>query len=351
MVPRREIQANRAGYHTPDTLGQQDMAEVDYDPHTHGYDPVYGAAPAPHSRKWVNVAGALVSVAMLLGAGVWGYRIAVRDVMGIPVIKAMEGPMRVAPENPGGTVTAHQGLSVNDVAAVGVATPLPEEIVLAPRPLDLSDEDVAGLAPEPPPELVAPVAPAAQPPVQPLLATPSAEDAGQMDPLTSVAPLAEADPPAEGEALVLAEPVTVPDAAAAPEFTPPPVVPGGVGASLRPMPRPATIAPPAPSPDAIATAIAAATKEIDASTLPSGTRLVQFGAYDSADQARTEWDKIVGRYGELFADKGRVIQSAESGGRTFYRLRAQGFSDEADARRFCAAITAEGAECIPVTLR
>ncbi|MFD1809072.1 SPOR domain-containing protein [Gemmobacter lanyuensis] len=38
-------------------------------------------------------------------------------------------------------------------------------------------------------------------------------------------------------------------------------------------------------------------------------------------------------------------------GRTFYRLRAQGFSDEADARRFCAAITAEGAECIPVTLR
>ena len=45
MVPRREIQANRAGYHTPDTLGQQDMAEVDYDPHTHGYDPVYGARP------------------------------------------------------------------------------------------------------------------------------------------------------------------------------------------------------------------------------------------------------------------------------------------------------------------
>ncbi|MFD1809073.1 hypothetical protein ACFSHQ_16160 [Gemmobacter lanyuensis] len=79
-------------------MGQQDMAEVDYDPHTHGYDPVYGAAPAPHSRKWVNVAGALVSVAMLLGAGVWGYRIAVRDVMGIPVIKAMEGPMRVAPK-------------------------------------------------------------------------------------------------------------------------------------------------------------------------------------------------------------------------------------------------------------
>ena len=172
-----------------------------------------------------------------------------------------------------------------------------------------------------------------------------------MDPLTSVAPLAEADPPVEGEALVLAEPVTVPDATAAPEFTPPPVVPGGVGASLRPMPRPATIAPPAPSPDAIATAIAAATKEIDASTLPSGTRLVQFGAFDSEDEARAAWDKIAGQFGELMAGKGRVIQSATSGGRTFYRLRAEGFGDEADARRFCSALTAENTDCIPVTLR
>ena len=35
----------------------------------------------------------------------------------------------------------------------------------------------------------------------------------------------------------------------------------------------------------------------------------------------------------------RVIQTAESGGRTFYRLRAAGFADEADARRFCSAST------------
>jgi hypothetical protein len=46
-----------------------------------------------------------------------------------------------------------------------------------------------------------------------------------------------------------------------------------------------------------------------------------------------------------------VIQSAESGGRTFYRLRAEGFADEDDARRFCAAITAEGPDCIPVAVR
>ena len=46
-----------------------------------------------------------------------------------------------------------------------------------------------------------------------------------------------------------------------------------------------------------------------------------------------------------------VVQSAQSGGRTFYRLRAHGFAGEDDARRFCAALLAENAACIPVAQR
>ncbi len=49
--------------------------------------------------------------------------------------------------------------------------------------------------------------------------------------------------------------------------------------------------------------------------------------------------------------KDRLIQRAESGGRTFYRLRAMGFDDLADARRFCSALVAEEAACIPVVVR
>ena len=51
------------------------------------------------------------------------------------------------------------------------------------------------------------------------------------------------------------------------------------------------------------------------------------------------------------AGKGLVLQPAESGGRTFYRLRATGFEDEDDARRFCAAFVAQSATCIPVPQR
>jgi len=67
--------------------------------------------------------------------------------------------------------------------------------------------------------------------------------------------------------------------------------------------------------------------------------------------ARQEWDRLSDRFGEYLEDKNRVIQKAQSGGRTFYRLRALGFADLSDARRFCSALVAEKAECIPVVTR
>jgi hypothetical protein len=86
-------------------------------------------------------------------------------------------------------------------------------------------------------------------------------------------------------------------------------------------------------------------------SLPAGTRLAQLGAYESAEVARAEWDRISGRFGDYLEGKKRVIQRAESGGRTFYRLRAMGFADLSDARRFCSALVAGNADCIPVTTR
>ena len=82
-----------------------------------------------------------------------------------------------------------------------------------------------------------------------------------------------------------------------------------------------------------------------------GTRLVQLGAFDSADGARAEWTRLQGRFGDLMAGKAIIVQPAESGGQTFFRLRAFGFSDEDDARRFCSALLSEDTACIPVAHR
>jgi len=127
---------------------------------------------------------------------------------------------------------------------------------------------------------------------------------------------------------------------------------GGIGRSLRPRLRPDVS-------QAVAVAVAAASAdrsasaaaEVDAATIPAGTRLAQLGAFASREIAVEEWDRLADRFDEYLADKDRVIQKASSGGRTFYRLRALGFEDLSDARRFCSALVAERAECIPVVTR
>ena len=101
-----------------------------------------GAEGQPKSIKSVvNLLGAVTSLALVVGVGVWGYKLVIRDVSGVPVIRAAEGPMRIQPEDPGGRQALHQGLSVNDVAAEGTAAKPADRLILAPEPLDLSLED------------------------------------------------------------------------------------------------------------------------------------------------------------------------------------------------------------------
>jgi hypothetical protein len=86
----------------------------------------------------------------------------------------------------------------------------------------------------------------------------------------------------------------------------------------------------------------------EVTSVPAGTHLVQLGAYDSADTARKEWTRITGQFEEYFDGKSRLVQEATSGGRQFFRLRATGFADINDARRFCATLQSEDTACIPV---
>ncbi|MEP5004133.1 MAG: SPOR domain-containing protein, partial [Paracoccaceae bacterium] len=125
----------------------------------------------------------------------------------------------------------------------------------------------------------------------------------------------------------------------------------GLKVSLRPQIRPRGKPQAAVIRVAAAATVAQGTNEVDASTLPVGTRLVQLGAYDSTAIAREQWDRLNASFGDYLTGKDRVIQQAKSGGRIFYRLRAMGFSDLSDARRFCSALVAEGADCIPVVIR
>ena len=328
-----------------------DSAHGDRAPHQH---PEYSVAGANPITKLTNITGALVSLALVVGVGVWGYKLLVRDVSGVPVVRAAAGDMRVRPENPGGELATNQGLSVNKVAAIGSSEDRAEEVHLAPKPTDLAEEDQpmpeieeAMLTPAP---RTAPQAVPEPAVVTPAPAAPNAEDitaaiqSGSVNDLVAqltqgVAPMTA---PQDETVPVLAS-VAAQDISAA-------VISGGdMRVSLRPPQRPVRAA--ARSVAAAATPAAATAGELDAASLPAGTRLVQLGAFDTPEIARAQWGKLNARFAPFMTGKNRIVMEAKSGGRTFYRLRAQGFEDIGDARRFCSALVAESVDCIPVVTR
>ena len=250
------------------------------------HETLRGADPGESAfARVMTVTGALASLALVGGIGLWGYETIMRDVSGIPVVQALDGPMRETPDTPGGRTAANQGLSVSAVAARGAAAPPADRLILAPSPLELSVEDAAG-----------------------------AESADRR--------AADArGPDATGD---------------------------GLGRSLRPRPRPDTLDPVA---FAIASLTRARMQDVAPESLPPGTHLAQIGAFGSDEMARAEWGRLSGRLGDLLDGKRRVVQTAETGARTLYRLRAEGFADRADTRRFCSALQAEGIDCIPVVTR
>jgi hypothetical protein len=223
--------------------------------------------------------GGAVSLALVLGAGVWTWRLMERETAGVPVIRAEQGPMRVAPEKPGGDRAAHQGLSVSHVAAREGEVSLADRLRLAPRGADLAAADMP-----PDPDAVA------------------------------------ATDLAVAEALGLDTAV---------------LIPASAQIAARPAPRPAP-----------------RLRKVDiAATAPSGGEAIQLGAFPTEARAAAGWVDLVTRFPDLLDGTERRLERVERGGRTFWRLRAGGFADLADARRVCAALAAGAAECVPVVRR
>ena len=320
------------------------MANIPYSHNmgAHGYSSGGDSSPMNSSNSLnniTNMVAAGLSMALIVGVGVWGYKLMVRDVTGLPVVQAISGEMRVLPDNPGGELALNQGLAVNEVAAAGTAAALTDTLVLAPKPVVLAVEDTPISA-----QVVAPV----QQPASLDFSAPIADLDGLVSSQTAT------DTPEAGTVEDLIRQLTqsadpISNVSAATNITDETATQAaGLRRSLRPLLRPNS----APSVVIPVSAPAKATvTDVDPTSVPAGTRLVQLGAFDSAEVARSQWDKIEGRFGDFLQGKSRIVQKANSGGRTFYRLRAMGFSDLSDARRFCSALLAENADCIPVVTR
>ena len=266
--------------------------------------------------------GSVVSAALLAGGVYWAFSIASRDVTQIPVVSAQITPIREAPENPGGKATENQGLNVTQVAAME-NPPVAETIVLAPVAQPLADEDL-----------------------------PTAERLQMASSILATAQEVETELAVDMNALADAiiagkEPLS--------DVQPMPVrieganIEQALRLALAVDEKPSGISPPRTTirPKLRPSATQAAVRLPAAPAIAAGSALVQFGAYDSQSVAEQEWTRISAKLASFLGTQTRVIQEVESGGRKFYRLRAAGFNDIGEARRFCSAVS-EQAECYPV---
>ena len=275
--------------------------------------------------------GAVLSLSLLAGAIGWSYKLVVRDINQIPIVRAQLGPLRVAPDNPGGLTAANQGLSVTQLA-VNEKPLLSDEINLAPAAEILNEETSASLLRE--------VDKLNQIDETYEIKEINAENTISLDGSSGamkgetaskteslVAQVAFSQKKVEIEnAVSLALSITS-------EFDP-------SLTSLRPKTRPRSVQ---------------QNRELivskkPMSKLPIGSAIVQLGAFDSKSLAESEWRRFEKLLGSILAPKQMIIQKAESGGKIFYRLRASGFNDISDARQFCTAISDKVA-CIPVVTR
>jgi hypothetical protein len=216
-----------------------------YAPQDHSFEASSSAPPpARPVSKTMNGLGALISIALVIGVGVWGYRLAVRDVSGVPVVAALDGPMRIQPEDPGGELASYQGLTVNAVQAEGQAEPTADRLVLAPKPIELLAGDGVVLAPS----VVLPVTPTAldrptlEIPADAPVASPLPEGLSEPTPDSPV--IAEATipairPPVKPDPPVVQEPA--PSAETDTALTPEPVISEVADAEVETITAPAAL--------------------------------------------------------------------------------------------------------------
>ena len=279
--------------------------------------------------------GTALSLVLLAGAIGWSYQLIVRDINQIPIVRAQLGPLRVAPDNPGGLTAANQGLSVTQLA-VNEKPLLSNEIHLAPAAEILNLENLALQIPE---EVKSNTDDGtfeikevnAENSLNLKIVSNEIDAGSGSKDETVLSKVAFSQKKMEIEnavslALSIAE------------------GPVAWHTSLRPKIRPISF-------------FRNNKKSLDhvvtnepIAEPPIGSAVVQLGAFESKNLAKSEWQRFEKLLGSILISKKMLVQQAESGGKIFYRLRASGFDDISDARQFCTAISDKVA-CIPVVTR
>ncbi|MGP2492720.1 SPOR domain-containing protein [Mesorhizobium sp. PUT5] len=327
-------------------------------------------------RRGLLIAGVIGAVAVVGGLGAFALSFGGKGASDAPaIVKADNQPIKVKPENPGGTVIPNQDNKVYDAVAKGAKPAAPAQQTLvakAEEPVDVTAQEpqarIVNLSAQEEVDAAAPTMPAQAGKSEDRIVQTddAAAPAGQDTPLVtprkvrtmvvkpdgSLVPREEAAPvqvaavePIDPAPQHVAAPAAQ-DADAVAPAAQAPAKPAAQSQSVTPARAP--VAPQRPSdqpvnvvgevkPDQVAS--------IDSGAAAAGSWSVQIASQPTAESAQATYDDLARRYAGVLQGRSASIVKAEVAGKgTFYRVRVATQSRN-DAIALCTSYKAAGGNC------
>ena len=260
-------------------------------------------------RRTLIWIGLILSISIFVFLIIWGFSLNVSENAEIPVVKAKIKEARIISENPGGQIINYQGLSVNNVQEQGAAQVTAKRILLAPKPVELKEKDLA---------------------ITEIKKTDNLDDLGNtminQPKKTIVLKETEEDKQLTDDSNKLSA--------------------LALDRSRKPWAREMLNSKNTEKALEIAE-VEIAEVEITEAKIKRGTNLIQLGSYSTRKEAQEAWASFLKRNGTIFKNKKRSIQKFDSS-RYPFRLRASGFTTLNDSRDFCILLRGLIPTCLPM---
>ena len=283
-----------------------------------------------------SIFGAVISLNLILWAGYWTYNIISRDINGIPIVAAQPGPLRVAPDTPGGIEAENIELAVTKIASQELP-PNPKAVELAPSTEKLTPDDLTIFQAIKQKKIIDRQA-ALNNQIHLGVIEPNLSKEISLEPVNTVTNTAnysitenQSELVAAALALALKPSADnlIGNAVAQNKFK-----------QIKPRPRPNSLL--EVSVSTTETVIRPAHASVE-----RGLAVVQFGTFATETVAFEEWDRLSKNLSVILDGRPKYVERIKRNGNEIYRLRLGGFVNIDDASRFCSAVISQE-NCVPV---
>ena len=305
---------------------------------------VYSASAVGDSNKDIqnsklsifSIFGAIISLNLILWAGYWTYNIISRDINGIPIVAAQPGPLRVAPDTPGGIEAENIELAVTKIASQELP-PNPKAVELAPSTEKLTPDDLTIFQAIRQKKIIDRQA-ALNNQIHLGVIEPNLSKEISLEPVNTVTNTAnysitenQSELVAAALALALKPSADnlIANAVAQNKFK-----------QIKPRPRPGSLL-------EVRVSTTETVMRPALASVETGLAVVQFGTFATETVAFEEWDRLSKNLSVILDGRPKYVERIKRNGNEIYRLRLGGFVNIDDASRFCSAVISQE-NCVPV---